>query len=299
MSRSFSDNVKISLYKPGVFLYNNKVAIFIVLGILLAIFITLAIVYRKKGVFLLFVILAVITGLLLVAQIVHVSVKYKNDATTSGSWTEDQLHTHMTDQGLGEQFVNYFDQINPDRVVDVGCGNCGYANILKRGGINVLALDGNDNKDACEGSFRQMDFGESTFHVSPEENLWVYSLEVGEHLPKDKEDTFLDLLTKGDGLIVSWAIPGQGGDGHINEQEASYIRRKIEDRGFVYDAHITKRMRDSARIAHFVHNLMVFHRNVPRTDSSATQLCQCWEPEYQNYDLPPSVEGFSDCWKCY
>ena len=81
-------------------------------------------------------------------------------------------------------------------------------------------------------------------------------------------------------LIVSWAIPGQGGDGHINEQEVSYIRKKIEDRGFVYDADATKRMRDSARIAHFVHNIMVFHRAVKRQKA-------------------PHVEEFSeDCWAC-
>ena len=118
-----------------------------------------------------------------------------------------------------------------------------------------------------------MDFGKTTFHVRPDENVWVYSLEVGEHLPKDKEDTFLDLLTKGDGLIVSWAIPGQGGDGHINEQEVSYIRKKIEDRGFVYDADATKKMRDSARIAHFVHNIMVFHREVPRRIEEFSEGC--------------------------
>jgi len=271
--RSFSDNVAIALYKPGVFLYNNKTIVFIILGVLLTVFIVLSILYRRKKIFPLFVTLAVIVGLLLIAQIVQVSVKYKNDATSSGAWTEDQLHTHMIDQGLGEQFVEYFSQISPDRVVDVGCGNCGYANILEKNGINVLALDGNNNKDACNGEFHQMDFGKSTFHVGDAENVWVYSLEVGEHLPKDKEDTFLDLLTKGDGLIVSWAIPGQGGDGHINEQEVSYIRKKIEDRGFVYDADATKRMRDSARIAHFVHNIMVFHREVPRRIEEFSEGC--------------------------
>lgn len=260
MNRSFLDNIMISLYQPGVFLYNKKIEIFIAFSVLLIVFISLAIVLRKKAIFPLYTVLAVIMGLFLIGEIVHVSVKYKNDATVSGAWTEDQLHTHMIDQGLAEQFVEYFSHINPDRVVDVGCGNCGYANILKKSGINVLALDGNNNKDACEGSFNQMDFGKDTFQVFPGENLWVYSLEVGEHLPKDKEGIFLDLLTKGDGLIVSWAIPGQGGDGHINEQEVSYIRKKIEDRGFVYDKATTKRMRDSSRIAHFVHNLMVFHR---------------------------------------
>ena len=102
--RSFSDNVAIALYKPGVFLYNHKTAVFIILGVLLTVFIVLSILYRRKKIFPLFVTLAVIVGLLLIAQIVQVSVKYKNDATSSGAWTEDQLHTHMIDQGLGEQY---------------------------------------------------------------------------------------------------------------------------------------------------------------------------------------------------
>ena len=79
--RSFLDNAAISLYKPGVFLYNHKTTVFIILGVLLAVFIVLSILYRRKKIFPLFVTLAVIVGLLLIAQIVHVSVKYKNDAT--------------------------------------------------------------------------------------------------------------------------------------------------------------------------------------------------------------------------
>lgn len=47
---------------------------------------------------------------------------------------------------------------------------------------------------------------------------WVQSFEVGEHIPADKSEIYVDLLTKHakKGIIISWAIPSQGGFGHIN-----------------------------------------------------------------------------------
>ena len=45
------------------------------------------------------------------------------------------------------------------------------------------------------------------------------SLEVGEHLPKEFEDIFINNLDNNNnyGIVLSWAIKGQGGYGHYNE----------------------------------------------------------------------------------
>ena len=72
MNRSFLDNIMISLYQPGVFLYNKKIEIFIAFSVLLIVFISLAIVLRKKAIFPLYTVLAVIMGLFLIGEIVHV-----------------------------------------------------------------------------------------------------------------------------------------------------------------------------------------------------------------------------------
>ena len=256
-SKSFTDKIKILMFKPKCFLYEHMIIVFFILGFLLVGFIAAAVITRNK---LVHIALASLVCVLIIIEILNVSLSYKNDSTPSGAWTKDQYHTHTMDHGLAQELLTFFKDIHPTRVVDLGCGNCGYANALIESGVNVLALDGNDTMGTCHGPFTQMDFGKETFEVYPGEILWVYSFEVGEHIPKDKEAHFFDLLTKGDGVIVSWAIPGQGGDGHINERKTSYVCQKIKDRGFAYDKSVSQRMRDASCLPYFVHNLMVFRR---------------------------------------
>ncbi len=61
----------------------------------------------------------------------------------------------------------------------------------------------------------------------------VQSLEVAEHIPASKADTFIDnLVAHGDVIMFSAAVPGQGGEFHVNEQPYEYWRDKFAFRGF-------------------------------------------------------------------
>lgn len=64
------------------------------------------------------------------------------------------------------------------------------------------------------------------------------SVEVGEHLPREKAEVFLDNLCRSsDVILFSAAVPGQGGTDHINEQWPDYWRKKFQKRGYAcYDA---------------------------------------------------------------
>ena len=61
------------------------------------------------------------------------------------------------------------------------------------------------------------------------------SLEVGEHIPKEYEDIFINNLHNNNnkGIILSWAILGQGGFGHVNEQNNDYIKSKMSNLGYI------------------------------------------------------------------
>ncbi len=63
------------------------------------------------------------------------------------------------------------------------------------------------------------------------------TLEVSEHVIKNKADVFLDNLTKAsDVVLFSAALPNQGGVDHVNEQWPTYWIEKFLQRGFkVYD----------------------------------------------------------------
>lgn len=56
----------------------------------------------------------------------------------------------------------------------------------------------------------------------------IISLEVAEHLPEDSAENFIKSLCKhGDIIVFSAAIPGQGGQNHINEQWRFYWCEKF------------------------------------------------------------------------
>ena len=82
---------------------------------------------------------------------------------------------------------------------------------------------------------------------------WVISLEVGEHIPQNTSSSFLDLLHKHNrkGIIISWAIRGQGGHGHINEKNNDEVIKMITEIGY-YQNEWTRQFQSSVRrIAHY------------------------------------------------
>jgi len=61
----------------------------------------------------------------------------------------------------------------------------------------------------------------------------VQSLEVAEHLPAAKAEQFVETLTAhGSRILFSAAVPGQGGENHINEQLPDYWRTLFRERGY-------------------------------------------------------------------
>jgi hypothetical protein len=62
----------------------------------------------------------------------------------------------------------------------------------------------------------------------------VVSLEVAEHLPSERAETFVGSLTGlGPVVLFSAAIPAQGGRGHVNEQWPEYWHDRFRQRDFV------------------------------------------------------------------
>jgi hypothetical protein len=66
------------------------------------------------------------------------------------------------------------------------------------------------------------------------------SFEVAEHLAPWKANRFVAVLcTLAPVIVISAAVPGQGGTDHLNEQPRSYWIKKFSDRGFAYDEETT------------------------------------------------------------
>jgi len=89
---------------------------------------------------------------------------------------------------------------------------------------------------------------------------WVMSLEVGEHIPSIHEATFLKNIVRHakEGVVLSWAVPGQSGHHHVNLHENSYVISRMADLGFEYDNNTSEGLRNAAQLEWLKNTLMVF-----------------------------------------
>ncbi|MBV8590524.1 MAG: methyltransferase domain-containing protein [Acetobacteraceae bacterium] len=121
-------------------------------------------------------------------------------------------------------------------VLDVGCGRGVWVEEWRRNGVlDAIGVDG--------------DYVNPDRLIIPKENFIVrklaqkfslgrrfdvvQSLEVAEHIPGTSADCFIDsLVGHGPVILFSAAVPGQGGEFHVNEQPYEYWRKKFADHHF-------------------------------------------------------------------
>ena len=140
---------------------------------------------------------------------------------------------------------------------------------FNRSGLDASGFDGNPSTpQLSKGSCSVFDLSHVAEVRAPFD--WVMSLEVGEHLPKEHEDAFMENLHRHNvhGIVLSWATVGQGGTGHVNEQDNEYIKAKICGKGYTSDVKAELVLRKSARLNFFQNTLMVFRKS---EDSGVTE----------------------------
>lgn len=123
-----------------------------------------------------------------------------------------------------------------ESVLDVGCGqgvwlrvwqDCGTADAV---GVDGTYVDKSRLAIPAD-QFVERDLSQP-FSLDRRFDL-VQSLEVGEHIADERADTFVsNLVAHGDVILFSAAIPGQGGEFHVNEQPYTYWRDKFVAHGF-------------------------------------------------------------------
>lgn len=189
-----------------------------------------------------------------------------------GYWENETAEGHEHDEGLAKALVEFLKKQSKTRpvllVMDVGCGDGFYTNYINQNSNNEImcwGIDGNPNTVKLAGSTTSI--ADLTKPLSWHVSDWVLCLEVGEHIPSTFEATFLQNLDKLNryGIILSWAIPGQGGDGHVNCQNNQDIINKMEALGFVFRVEETKDLREQCGTYPnpcywFRDTLMVFRR---------------------------------------
>lgn len=128
--------------------------------------------------------------------------------------------------------------LKPSSVLDVGCGTGTWLKAFDEKGItDYLGVDGGYvDRQMLKipiTKFVPQDLREE-WSLNRKFDL-ALSLEVAEHLPEESADRFVKILAAhGEAIIFSAAIPGQGGQNHLNEQWPAYWQQKFERHGFYF-----------------------------------------------------------------
>jgi cyclopropane fatty-acyl-phospholipid synthase-like methyltransferase len=170
---------------------------------------------------------------------------------------------HCYDKPLGDGLVDFFKNENVKSLVDFGCGMGNYVKTFKNNNINACGFDGNPNTpELTNNECNILDLSISKIFEEPFD--WVMSLEVGEHLPAQFEDIFINNLHNNNryGIVLSWAIKGQGGHGHFNEQNNDYVKSKICNLGYINDIESENILRKKSSFGWFRNTIMVFRKKI-------------------------------------
>jgi len=187
----------------------------------------------------------------------------KMPISDTGFWVDvDFEKEHCFDKSLASSILTFLQTRGIKKMYDFGCGPGQYVQKMREGGIESIGYDGNPITSRFL-NCNVADITNPDFTLEPVD--CVLCLEVGEHVPNQFERVLFDNIDKhvnpGGILILSWAIPGQGGYGHVNCQTNQYVRSQIIPRGYTSLPDIESTLRNHSSLSWFKHTILVFQKN--------------------------------------
>jgi SAM-dependent methyltransferase len=159
-------------------------------------------------------------------------------------------------------------EFSPKTVLDVGCGTGVSIDYFLSRDIQATGIEGSalaiEHAKNPE-QIHQRDLEEPIDIGKRFDMVWCF--EVAEHIhPRFVESLMSTLTSHADVVVFSGAQPGQGGEGHFNEQPPSYWIEKFADRGFRHLPEQTDRFH--ALEAKFSENMLIFESESPNQPPS-------------------------------
>lgn len=151
----------------------------------------------------------------------------------------NQDHHGLSSASLIIDYLKKELKITPESVIDVGCGLGQWLHLfLSNSALFVRGVDGQhvpaSESFIDEENRLRSDLEDFLLSKTNETFDLVVCLEVAEHLDFLLADALVDkLVSLGDTILFSAAIPGQTGENHVNEQPHSFWLNKFEERGYL------------------------------------------------------------------
>jgi SAM-dependent methyltransferase len=183
----------------------------------------------------------------------------------TGFWTfEGQRfeQEHVHDPKLSDALVAIAKRHNVKKSYDFGCGPGNYVKNFRKNGIEASGYDGNPVTSKIQ--WCSVQDLTSEFQLEPVD--FLLCLEVCEHVPKQYEEALLRTINRhvnpGGILILSWAVVGQGGLGHVNCQNNDYVIQLFTRMGYVYNQEYSQFLRNnvSNNAYWFRNTILVFNK---------------------------------------
>jgi SAM-dependent methyltransferase len=164
-------------------------------------------------------------------------------------------------QRSAEAVVPIVLQIAPvTTAVDVGCGNGAWLRALAQLGVrDLVGLDGPwaAPHDGAPYEFRAVDLAEP-FDAGRRFDL-ALCLEVAEHLPERAAGGFVRRVAAlAPVVLFSASVPGQGGEGHVNEQWPGYWVERFAACGYTVVDSLRERIWDDGAIEYWYRQNALF-----------------------------------------
>jgi SAM-dependent methyltransferase len=155
--------------------------------------------------------------------------------SNTGFWESADLHlSHAYSKPLVDWIINYLKDQKDKQIYDFGCGRGQYLEQLYNAGFTkLLGFDGVVPEQKLFENIKAQDL---TIPFSVEEKGNCLFLEVAEHIPSQYEKTLLDNISNAccGKLIMSWAVRGQGGNGHVSCLNNHEAIERMANKGFIY-----------------------------------------------------------------
>ena len=178
--------------------------------------------------------------------------------------------------------------VNPKSVVDIGCGLGNFLHVFKKNGVKeVLGVNGPwVEKNLLFEYIEPEEFLEANLEkeiVLNKKFDLVVSLEVAEHLAEDAAENYVNtLVNAGNIILFSAALPGQGGQNHLNEQWLTYWEKLFLKHNYVIHDVIRPIIWDNPKIRSWYKQNMVLI--TPKEFEFKSELVYCPLRNIVHYD---------------